>query len=100
MNAVGIDVSKGKSTVTIRRPGDEVLMLPCAAALPEYPVVMAMNDVGPSLGSQLMAEIGGVTRFLHREALTAFAGVDPDKNDSGKRNQKSMRTSKKGSSSL
>lgn len=28
MNAVGIDVSKGKSTVTIRRPGDEVLMPP------------------------------------------------------------------------
>ncbi len=29
MNAVGIDVSKGKSTVTIRKPGDEVLMPPC-----------------------------------------------------------------------
>ena len=29
MNAVGIDVSKGKSTVTIRRPGDGVLMPPC-----------------------------------------------------------------------
>ncbi len=29
MNAVGIDVSKGKSTVTIRRPGDVVLMSPC-----------------------------------------------------------------------
>ena len=29
MNAVGIDVSKGKSTVTIRRPGDVVLMPPC-----------------------------------------------------------------------
>ncbi len=29
MNAVGIDVSKGKSTVTIRRPGDIVLMPPC-----------------------------------------------------------------------
>ena len=29
MNAVGIDVSKGKSTVTIRRPGDMVLMPPC-----------------------------------------------------------------------
>ena len=28
MNAVGIDVSKGKSTVTIRRPGDMVLMPP------------------------------------------------------------------------
>lgn len=29
MNAVGIDVSKGKSTVTISRPGDIVLMPPC-----------------------------------------------------------------------
>ena len=28
MNAVGIDVSKGKSTVTIRRPGDKVLLNP------------------------------------------------------------------------
>ena len=28
MNAVGIDVSKGKSTVTIRRPGDVILMPP------------------------------------------------------------------------
>ena len=71
-----------------------------AASLPEYPVVMAMNGVGPSLGPQLMAEIGDVTRFTHREALTAFAGVDPGKNDSGKRNQKSVRTSKKGSPNL
>ena len=30
----------------------------------------------------------------------AFAGVDPGKNDSGKHNQKSVRTSKKGSPSL
>ena len=29
MNAVGIDVSKGKSTVTIRKPGDVVPMPPC-----------------------------------------------------------------------
>lgn len=28
MNAVGIDVSKAKSTVTIRRPGDVVVMPP------------------------------------------------------------------------
>ena len=28
MNAVGIDVSKGKSTVTIRKPGNVVLMAP------------------------------------------------------------------------
>ena len=66
-----------------------------ASALPEYPVVMAMNGVGSTLGPQLMAEIGDVTRFTHREALTAFAGVDPGKNDSGKHVQKSVRTSKK-----
>ena len=71
-----------------------------AATLPEYPVVMAMNGVGPTLGPQLMAEIGDVTRFTHRGALTAFAGVDPGKNDSGQHNQKSVRTSKKGSPSL
>ena len=71
-----------------------------ASALPEYPVVMAMNGVGSTLGPQLMAEIGDVTRFTHREALTAFAGVDPGKNDSGKHVQKRVRTSKKGSPHL
>ena len=68
-----------------------------AATLPEYPVVMAMNVVGPTLGPQLIAEIGDVTRFVKRGSLTAFAGVDPGKNDSGKHSQKSVPTSKKGS---
>ena len=71
-----------------------------ASALPEYPVVMAMNGVGSTLGPQLMAEIGDVTRFTHRGALTAFAGVDPGRNDSGQHIQKSVRTSKKGSPAL
>ncbi len=71
-----------------------------ASALPEYPVVMAMNGVGSTLGPQLMAEIGDVTRFTHRGALTAFAGVDPGKNDSGQHIQKSVRTTKKGSPNL
>ena len=71
-----------------------------ASSLPEYPVVMAMNGVGSALGPQLMAEIGDVTRFTHRGALTAFAGVDPGRNDSGQHIQKSVRTSKKGSPAL
>lgn len=45
--------------------------------LPEYPIVMAMKGVGRSLGPQLMAEIGDVSRFTHKGAITAFAGVDP-----------------------
>ena len=71
-----------------------------AMQLPEYNTVRAMYGVGETTAAQLMAEIGDVTRFTHREALTAFAGVDPGKNDSGKHVQKSVRTSKKGSPHL
>lgn len=71
-----------------------------ASKLPEYPVVMAMKGVGPSLGPQLMAEIGEVTRFSHRGAITAFAGVDPGANQSGTYEQQSVRTSKRGSAPL
>lgn len=71
-----------------------------AAQLPEYPVVMEMNGVGSTLGPQLMAEIGDVTRFTKRSTLTAFAGVDPRPNESGSYKQKSTPTTKKGSPNL
>ena len=71
-----------------------------AAQLPEYPVVMGMYGVGTTFGPQLMAEIGDVMRFTHREALTAFAGVDPGRDDSGQRVSKSVKASKCGSARL
>ena len=43
-----------------------------------------------------MAEIGDVTRFTHRNAITAFAGVDPGADQSGTHEAKSTRTSKSG----
>ena len=52
------------------------------------------------IGPQLMAEIGDITRFTHKGALTAFAGVDPGVNESGSYAQKSVPTSKRGSSNL
>lgn len=73
------------------------LMNETASKLPEYPVVMVMKGVGPSLGPQLIAEIGDVTRFTHKGAITAFAGVDPGVNDSGDYSQKSVHASKHGS---
>ena len=76
------------------------LMNKTAAKLPQYPVVMNMKGVGPSLGPQLMAEIGDVTRFTHKGAITAFAGVDPGVNESGSYEQKSVPTSKRGSAEL
>ena len=41
-----------------------------------------------------------MTRFTHRGVLTAFAGVDSGKNESGQYIQKSVHISKKGSSYL
>ena len=76
------------------------LMNETAFKLPEYPIVMQMKGVGPSLGPQLMAEIGDVTRFTHKGAITAFAGVDPGVNESGSYEQKSVPTSKRGSVDL
>lgn len=77
-----------------------ILMNETASKLPEYPIVMAMKGVGPSLGPQLISEIGDVTRFHNKGALTAFAGVDPGVNESGTYAQKSVPTSKRGSADL
>ncbi len=76
------------------------LMNETASKLPEYPVVMQMKGVGPSLGPQLISEIGDVTRFHSKGALTAFSGVDPGVNESGTYAQKSVPTSKRGSADL
>lgn len=68
-----------------------------ASLLPEYPVVMGMYGVGRSFGPQLMAEIGDVRRFERKQALVAFAGIDPIPNQSGDKNVRSNRSSKRGS---
>lgn len=71
-----------------------------ASALPEYTTVMSMYGVGTTYGPQLMAEIGDVSRFDHRSAITAFAGVDPGVNQSGTVNYESNRASKHGAPRL
>ena len=71
-----------------------------AAQLPEYPVVMEMFGVGPTLGPQLMAEIGDVRRFHSKKALVAYAGIDAPANDSGDVTGRHKSMSKIGASSL
>ena len=68
-----------------------------ASQLPEYPVVMSMYGVGESTGPQLMAEIGDIRRFAGKRSLVAFAGIDPMPNQSGTKNVRSNRSSKRGS---
>jgi transposase len=60
-------------------------MIKLAKQLPEFPAVIALYGVGESLAAQLIGEIGDVRRFESKRALVAFAGVDPDKDDSGKK---------------
>ncbi len=71
-----------------------------AATLPEYPVVMQMFGIGPSLGPQLMAEIGDVRRFHSKKALVAFAGIDVPPYQSGTVDARSRSISKRGSAAL
>lgn len=71
-----------------------------AASLPEYPVVMKMFGVGPTLGPQLMAEIGDVRRFHSKKALVAFAGIDAPPCQSGQMDIRSRSISKRGSAAL
>jgi len=52
--------------------------------------------VSNTYGSHLIAEISDVSRFTHREPLTAFAGVDQSFNTTPKSN----RASKVGSARL
>ena len=71
-----------------------------AATLPEYCTVMSMFGVGSVLGSQLIAEIGDVTRFSNKKALVGFAGLDASPFQSGNFNPQSRSISKRGSDAL
>ena len=71
-----------------------------ASQLPEYPIAMEMFGVGPTLGPQLIAEIGDVRRFYSKKALVAYAGFDAPPNDSGDAIGRHKSMSKVGASSL
>jgi transposase len=75
-------------------------MLRLAQMMPEYEVVMGLYGVGPTIGPQLMGEIGDVRDFVNRKQLIAFAGIDPGSDQSGKHCSESESTSKRGSALL
>lgn len=75
-------------------------MIRLASELPEYETVRAMYGVGEVTAAQLMAEIGDVRNFPRRSSLVAFAGIDPEVNQSGKMNSESNPSTKRGSPHL
>jgi len=71
-----------------------------ASTLPEYETVLSMSGIGKILCSQIIAEIGDVTRFHSKKALTAFAGLDSPPYQSGQFEGKERKISKRGSPHL
>lgn len=71
-----------------------------ASQLPEYETVKSLFGVGKVLCSQLIAEIGDVTKLKSGKSLVALAGIDPPPKQSGKDDPKSRSISKRGSPSL
>lgn len=65
-----------------------------ASVLSEYNAAMDIYGIGKAYAPQFIVEIGDVSRFIPREALTAFAGVNPSVDESGQRKSKSNRDSK------
>ncbi len=90
------EVASAKSTLAVLRAEMDRL----ARQLPEYETVRAMYGVGEKTAPQLIAEIGDVRRFPQRSSISAFAGVDPAVDDSGKHISKSNPTTKRGSPHL
>lgn len=75
MNAVGIDVSKGKSTVTIRRPGDVVLMPPCDIPHTQSAINALIEQI-KSLDGETKACYEPVANWLS-DAGTFVSAVNP-----------------------
>ena len=71
-----------------------------ASELPEYATALSMYGVGKVTCSQLIAEIGDVTKLKSGKSLVALAGIDPPPDQSGKDDPKSRSISKRGSPAL
>ena len=76
----------------------EVIRL--AKLLPEHETVSAMYGVGEITAAQLMAELGDVRQFANRGSIVAFAGIDPEVNESGQQSRSSNPSGKRGSPHL
>lgn len=75
-------------------------MVRLAKELPEFETVYAMYGVGETTAAQLMAEIGDIRNYPRRSSLLGFAGIDPEVDQSGKKDSKSNPSTKRGSPHL
>lgn len=79
------DAAKQVLQISIRVEKLRLEIIKLAKQLPEFETVKSLYGVGETLAAKLIGEIGDVRRFESKRSLVAYAGVDPDKNDSGKK---------------
>ena len=75
-------------------------MITVASTLEEYRYISSIDGIGPNLAARIIAEIGDIEEFKSREALVAYAGLDPHIYQSGDQEGKHLKISKKGNKYL
>ena len=88
--------------VETQKECDEILneIILAASTLDEYKLILSIDGIGPNLAARIIAEIGDTKRFKTREALVAYAGLDPHVSQSGDIDGLHLPISKKGNKYL
>jgi transposase len=94
------DAAKHVLQISIRLEKLRAEIINLAKQLPEFETVISIYGVGETLAAKLMGEAGDVRRFESKRSLVAYAGVDPDKDDSGKKVSISGKISRSGDAFL
>lgn len=75
-------------------------MITVASTLEEYRYISSIDGIGTNLAARIIAKIGDIEEFKSREALVAYAGLDPHIYQSGDQDGKHLKISKKGNKYL
>lgn len=71
-----------------------------ASSLEEFKYIVSIDGIGSNLAGRIIAEIGDIKQFRSREALIAYAGLDPHIAQSGDVSGLHLSISKKGNKYL
>ena len=71
-----------------------------AKEVPYFLCIVSIVGIGENLAARLIAELGDMTRFTNRRALSAYAGLNPKIRQSGDIDGTHLRISKKGNRHL
>lgn len=71
-----------------------------AREVPYFASIVSIVGIGENLASRLIAELGDMTRFKNRRAISAYAGLNPKIEQSGDKSGIHLSISKKGNRHL